>query len=188
MLEAKPTRLSRAMQLGARKSPSEQGSLLPVSPSPSRPHVPQGGCTGQSQGSSPLREDVGADAMTLGGGMWHRGSGALARAHKPCKAHDGFLQRDRNASAAPTPLWILARLDTRHWTNSLLSLSTTPDNEVWCIYNLFCLLCVLAGIHCPAAWITYWQLNKALNFCWLKVASSGTPNQQSYISLPWLEI
>lgn len=67
------------------------------------------------------------------------------------------------------------------------SLSATSDNEVWHIYNLFRLLCILPDIHCPVVWITDWQLNNAFHFCWLGVTSSGTPNQQRYISLPWLE-
>lgn len=71
---------------------------------------------------------------------------------------------------------------------SLLPLSATPDNEVQCICDLFCLLCILTEIHCPAAWVMYWQLNKGLHFCWLRVTSSSTSNQQSYISLAWLEI
>lgn len=181
MLEAKPSRLSRAAQLGARKSPSERGSLPPVPPSPSRPRVPQRGRAGPSQGRCPPPRGCPARR----GGMWRRGSSARARALKPCRAHAGFLQREKClCSACPT----VHPGQAGPWPKSLLSLSTTPDNEVCRIYNLFCFLCMLPGIHCPTARITSWQQNKALHFCWLRVTSSGTPNQQSYVSLPWLEI
>lgn len=110
----------------------------------------------------------------------------LSQSCKPYRAHHGLLQRARKASAMPTPLWTLVA--PWYQPKSLLPLSSTPDNEVQCICDLFCLLCILTEIHCPAAWVMYWQLNKGLHFCWLTVTSSSTSNQQSYISLAWLEI
>lgn len=99
MLEAKPSRLSRAVQLGARKSPAERGSLPPVPPSPSRPRVPQRGRAGPSQGRSPPPRGC----PTRRGGVWRRGSSARARALKPCRAHAGFLQKEKClCSACPT--------------------------------------------------------------------------------------
>lgn len=94
MLEAKPSRLSRATGLGAGKSPSEWGSLLLVLPNPSRPHISQGGCAGSWRVAVPS-EGAGADAMMLGSGRWHRGSSAWARARNPCRPHAGFLQRQK---------------------------------------------------------------------------------------------
>lgn len=99
MLEAKPSRLSGAVQLGARKSPSEWSLLPPVPPSPSRPRVPPRGCAGPSQGRSPPPRG----GPTRRGGTGHRGSSARARALKPCRAHAGFLQREKClCSACPT--------------------------------------------------------------------------------------
>lgn len=97
-------------------------------------------------GSSPQRGCL----CRLGGGTWHRGCGARARAVSPaeptmvsCKGTEIVLQclpccgpwSDQTpAKISPFP-------------------SATSDNEVWCIYNLFCLLLllILTGIHSPAA-------------------------------------
>lgn len=101
MLEAKPSRLSRAAQLGARKSPSERGRRAQADLA-SR----SGGARGHRRAAARLREGVRRGEVACGA------EAAVPEPELSSPAEPTLDScRERNASAAPAPPCALARLD-----------------------------------------------------------------------------